>query len=250
MGDRIVEVGVVVCRGGREVGRFSRLLNPQRDIPTDAQRIHGITDADVAACPPFQAVADELTGLLDRSWVVGHNVRFDVGFLAMELALAGCSVEPAGCFDTCQLAATTWDLPNYQLDTVAGAVGVKRGQLHRALADAEAARIIFDRVMEELGGSSQVGVAELQALHTYVPTWPTDPRRSLPGPLYDALTSGRPILIQYVNSEGVSSSRTIRPNACFPVGPHLYLRARCAQAGEMRTFRLDRIMEITGPLPA
>jgi len=192
-------------------------------------------------------IAEPLCGVLRDAWVVGHNIRFDVGFLAMELALAGYSVDPAGCLDTCQLARTVWDLPNYRLDTVANALGLQRNGLHRALGDAVASGVIFNRIVKELGGWSGVALPDLQALHAHVPVWPMAPHRSLPGPLYDALTSGRPISIRYVNGEGRASSRMIRPYACFPVGPHVYVRADCTEAGQLRTFRLDRIMQVSEP---
>ncbi len=77
------------------------------------------------------------------------------------------------------------------------------------------------------------------------------PHRSLPGPLYDALTSGREITIRYVNGTGQASTRTIRLVACFPAGQYTYIRAHCSKAGEVRTFRLDRIgIDRGGELPA
>jgi DNA polymerase III epsilon subunit-like protein len=245
MGDRIVEIGMIMCQPNRKAQRASQLINPQRPIPVDAQRIHGIRDEDVADSPTFDAVAGRVCSALRESWIIGHNTRFDVGFLAMEMALAGRSGEPAGCLDTCQLTGAIWDLPNYQLDTVAASLGMPRSEVHRAFGDALAAKTIFDRIVEELGGPTKVSLSDLQALHKYVPVWPVDPRRSLPGPLYDALTSGRPISIRYVNGDGVASLREIRPFACFPAGRHLYIRADCRQAGELRTFRLDRIVEVS-----
>ncbi|MGB2984591.1 MAG: hypothetical protein WBE26_01800, partial [Phycisphaerae bacterium] len=52
------------------------------------------------------------------------------------------------------------------------------------------------------GGWSDVTLADVEALHSYLPAWPDDPRRSLPGPLYDALTNGRERPIRYLNGNG------------------------------------------------
>ncbi|MFQ5491906.1 MAG: exonuclease domain-containing protein [Phycisphaerae bacterium] len=243
MGDRIVEIGMVICRGNQEIRRIAQLVDPQQPIPANAQEVHGIRDEDVAGSPPFGRISRSVCRALSDAWLIGHNIRFDLGFLAMEIALAGRSVTPAGCLDTCQLAKALWELPNYQLDTVAAALDLQRGPVHRALGDAEASKAIFDEAVNELGGWSGVDSADLEALHAYPPTWPRDPRRSMPGILYDALTSGRPISIRYVNGEGKSSSREIRPYACFPAGRNVYVRAHCNHAGQMRTFRLDRIVE-------
>jgi len=73
------------------------------------------------------------------------------------------------------------------------------------------------------------------------------PRKLLPGPLYDALTGGQPIAIRYVNGDGKASLRMIRPFTCFPVGRHVYVKAHCSETEEMRTFRLDRIVEVADP---
>ncbi|MFH1747698.1 MAG: exonuclease domain-containing protein [Planctomycetota bacterium] len=242
MGDRIVEIGIVICRGTQETGRLSRLVNPERLIPTEAQQVHGISDQDVADCPPFSIVADEMCNALRDTWIVGHNVRFDIGFVAMEIVSGGHHVTPLGCLDTCQLAAALWDLPNYQLDTVVAALALGSNQPHRALGDAELARAVFHRAVEELGGWPDVTLADLQALHSYVPAWPDDPRQGLPGPLFDALTNGGELSIGYINSDGQQSARTICPVACFPAGRYTYVRAHCNKTGELRTFRIDRMV--------
>lgn len=67
----------------------------------------------------------------------------------------------------------------------------------------------------------------------------------MPPLLYDALTTGRSVRICYVNGNAAGSERTIRPVACFAVGRYAYLKAHCAYAGELRTFRLDRITTVS-----
>lgn len=80
MGDRVVELGMIICQGTTEINRSSHLINPGRPIPWDAQRVHGISDQDVSECPPFREIAGKVESTLVDSWVVGHNVRFDTGF--------------------------------------------------------------------------------------------------------------------------------------------------------------------------
>jgi DNA polymerase III epsilon subunit family exonuclease len=250
MGDRIIEVGVVACAPGERPRQASQLVNPDRAIPLESRRVHGIGDEDVSEAPAFSAVARTLGELIAGSWLIGHNVRFDVGFLAMEMALAGYQVDPAGCLDTCQLAAAAFELPDYRLDTLTAALGIQRKAKHRALDDALATQAVFDFTVKEIGDASDLTIADLRALHRYEPTWPAHPRTLLPGPLYDALTSGQLISIGYVNGEGRASQRMIRPFSCFPVGRHVYVRAHCTEAAEMRTFRLDRIVEVADPAAA
>ena len=241
MGDRIVEIGIVVCRGPEEHTRLCQLVNPLRAIPATARQVHGIADEDVADCPTFDTIASDVAAAIDDSWIVGHNVRFDIGFVGMELASAGSAARPASCLDTCQLAKAMWTLPNYQLSTVTHKLELHVDRQHRALDDAAAARAVFGRVVDELGGWQAVTVDDVQALHTSLPSWPSDPRGTLPGRLFDALTNGSALRIRYLNGSGQPSSRMIRPVACFPAGRFTYIRAHCEQAGEVRTFRLDRL---------
>src|SRR5262249_6987607 len=64
--DRIIEIGIVVGRGGEVVERFSWLINPGCPIPEESRAVHGITDEMVADKPPFAAVAAEILAALAR----------------------------------------------------------------------------------------------------------------------------------------------------------------------------------------
>lgn len=54
LGDRVVEIALITGRGTRQLRRLARLVNPGLPIPPEVQRIHGITDRHVAACPGFR----------------------------------------------------------------------------------------------------------------------------------------------------------------------------------------------------
>lgn len=149
--------------------------------------------------------------------------------------------QPAGCFDTCQIARAVWDLSDYRLHTLTRHLGLRPRRLHRALNDAIAARRVFDLAVQELGGFGNVTTEQLAALHNCQPLWPAPAEESLPPLLYDALTTGQSVHIRYVNGHGGGAVRTIRPVACFTVGRHAYVKARCGLAGELRTFRVDQI---------
>jgi DNA polymerase III epsilon subunit family exonuclease len=247
MGDRIIELGLITCKPRQEPRHASQLINPDRPIPADARRVHGIMDADVANVPRFEAVAKTVGKLFQGAWLVGHNIRFDVGFLAMEFALSGCRVEPAGCLDTCQLAAAAWELPDYRLDTITSKLGIARTTKHRALDDALATQKVFNMAVEVLCKTPNRTIADLQSAHRYRPTWPINPQTLLPGLLYDALTSGQPISIRYENGKGQTSRRVIRPLTCFNLGSRVYIKAFCTKTAEIRTFRLDHIIDVSDP---
>jgi DNA polymerase-3 subunit epsilon len=89
LSDRIVEVAVVRFGKGGQVATLDRRVNPGVKIPRESTRVHGISDADVAECPAFAALAPELVAFLDGCDLAGYNVRqFDVPVLLREFELA------------------------------------------------------------------------------------------------------------------------------------------------------------------
>lgn len=88
--DRIIELAVVkLCPDG-SMSTYCRRVNPGIPIPPETTRIHGITDEDVAGCPPFKDLAAEIFELLEGCDLAGYNVaRFDIPMLAEEFLRAG-----------------------------------------------------------------------------------------------------------------------------------------------------------------
>ena len=87
-GDRVIEIGCVELLSRRVSDRhFHRYLNPEREVPIEAQRIHGLTDEFLADKPKFRDVAAEFADFIRDAELVIHNAPFDVGFLDRELQL-------------------------------------------------------------------------------------------------------------------------------------------------------------------
>ena len=87
-GHRIIEIGCLELVNRRLTGReYHRFLNPERAIDEGAERVHGISNADLEGQPRFAEIADELLEFLRNSELVIHNAEFDVGFLEYELTL-------------------------------------------------------------------------------------------------------------------------------------------------------------------
>lgn len=95
-GHRIVEIGAVELFNHVPTGRtFHTYVNPGREMPADALRVHGLTSAFLAEQPLFADVVDEFLAFLDHDGeanpaparLVIHNAEFDIAFLNMELAL-------------------------------------------------------------------------------------------------------------------------------------------------------------------
>ena len=88
-GDRIIEIAAMKIKDGKVVDKFYSLVNPNRLIPSQATRINNITDDMVEKAPTASEVLPKMLTFISSSCVAGHNVRFDLNFLAYELALAG-----------------------------------------------------------------------------------------------------------------------------------------------------------------
>ena len=83
--DRIVEISIVKIMPDNSRETSTQRINPQRHIPEETTRIHGISDSDVADCPSFKEIAHELYQNINDSDLCGYNlIRFDVPMLIEE----------------------------------------------------------------------------------------------------------------------------------------------------------------------
>src|SRR5215216_5958385 len=142
--DAIIEIGAVKFKGHRVEEEWSTLLNPNRHIPEFVSGLTGITDAEVRNAPRFQEVAVELEAFVGNAPVVGHNVRFDLGFL-----------QRAGLFqynevvDTYELASVLMPTASrYNLGALGKQLGILLPATHRALDDARVTMAAFNRLVE------------------------------------------------------------------------------------------------------
>ena len=143
-GHRIIEIGCIELVNRRLTGReYHRFLDPERDIDEGAERVHGISRADLKGQPRFADVADELLEFLSDSELVIHNAEFDVGFLEYELRLMGHShsaiADHAMVLDTLTLAREIHPGQRNSLDALCKRydVDASRRDVHGALIDAE-----------------------------------------------------------------------------------------------------------------
>lgn len=143
-GHRVIEIGCIELVNRRLTGReFHRFLNPERDIDEGAERVHGISRADLEGQPRFGDIADELLDFLKGSELVIHNAEFDVGFIEHELRLMQHR-EPtidahASVLDTLTLARKIHPGQRNSLDALCKRyeVDASKRDLHGALIDAD-----------------------------------------------------------------------------------------------------------------
>jgi DNA polymerase-3 subunit epsilon len=172
-GDRLVEIGCIEMVNRVTTGRtWHCYFNPQREMPLEAERIHGLSDAFLADKPLFAAKAQDFLDFIADSPLVAHNATFDFGFLNAELAL--CNLPGLGLermIDTVAIARMRHPGAKNSLDALCTRYGIDRSHrtLHGALLDAE----LLSQVYVELTGGRQIGlelVAEIEMVTVEVST--------------------------------------------------------------------------------
>ncbi len=164
-GDRVIEVAAVELVNLLPTGAtFHRLVDPERDIPAEASRIHGFTSADLAGKPVFAAVAADMLAFLGDAPIIAHNAPFDFGFLDAELLRAGFPrLDRSRMVDSLVLAKERYPgMPN-SLDALCRRLGVDNSMRasHNAILDCT----LLAQVYLELMGGKQPGL-ELAAITT------------------------------------------------------------------------------------
>ena len=164
--DTITEIGAVKVRGGQCLGTFQTLVNPGRAIPPTITVLTGITESMVARAPRVESVLPALLEFMGDAVVVGHNVRFDVGFLAAALERDGRPPLTAPTVDTVALARRLVrdEVPNCKLGTLARCFRLSHQPSHRALDDALATADLLHVLLERAGSLGVTGLDDLTSL--------------------------------------------------------------------------------------
>jgi DNA polymerase-3 subunit epsilon len=157
-GDRMVEIGCVEIYNRVETGRhFHAYFNPDRDMPFEAEAVHGLSAIFLSDKPRFSEKVEELLEFIADSPLVAHNAGFDFGFLNFELERCGrSSVCMSRMRDTLQLARTRHPGAKHSLDALCMRFGIDRSHRikHGALLDAQ----LLAQVYIELTGGRQIGL--------------------------------------------------------------------------------------------
>ncbi len=163
-GDRLTEFAAVRVSGGKIVGIFESLINPQRSIPPSVTRLTDITDAMVADAPTFGEIADAVREALEGSVFVAHNVGFDWRLLQSEFQR--CRGGRLGGERLCTLRMARRlhpELPRRNLHALADYYAIAPERWHRAGSDARATAEIFVRFLSRLGDQGVANWGCLQA---------------------------------------------------------------------------------------
>jgi DNA polymerase III subunit epsilon len=243
-GDRVVEIALARFRGGVMENFYSTLVNPERSISPGATRVHGITNLDVADSPRFREIAALVCVEMEGAVIVGHNARFDLGFMTNEFQIARVNSPANLALDTLTLLRRFFSFRSNALQNVADSLGIERITSHRALADVLTTREVFEYILSQLAPSSLRELLHMQG--GPIPWADTTAREELPLPpaLEEALRSRRRLFLRYVDESGYKTERWVSVLRVWSGNDYIYLRAHCHLRDAERSFRLDRVVEM------
>ncbi len=155
-GDRLVEIGGVELINHVPTGNFYHVyINPQRDMPEEAFRVHGLSEEFLSDKPLFDQVADEFLEFVGDGTLVIHNAAFDMGFINFELERCGRRIiSNTQVIDTLEIARRKHPSGPNSLDALCSRYGIDNSKRvkHGALLDAE---ILAEVYLEMIGGKQR-----------------------------------------------------------------------------------------------
>lgn len=145
--EKITEIAIIIHDGKKVLNEFSTLINPERKIPYRITQITGINNKMVEDAPKFYEIAKQIVELTENKIIVGHNVRFDYGFIRNEFKSLGYEYKKP-TLDTIKLARKLIPgKPSYGLGKLCQTLGIENPDRHRALGDASATKTLFELLL-------------------------------------------------------------------------------------------------------
>lgn len=153
-GHKIVEIGCVEMINGVRTGKTYHIyINPQRDMPEAAFRIHGISNDFLQDKPLFKDIAQDFIDFIKDSKLIIHNAAFDMKFINFELRQCDMEIIERGVvIDSLQMARNKFPGSPNSLDALCKRFNIDSSKRtkHGALLDSE---LLADVYLELCGGS-------------------------------------------------------------------------------------------------
>lgn len=162
----ITEIGAARFRGGERLATLRTFVHPGHSIPHRITLLNGIGDHTVRDAPPVDAVLPTLLEFIGDAVIVGHNVRYDLGYLDAALERSGRPRLSNRSIDTLALARRLVrdEVPNCKLGTLADRLRLAHRPSHRALDDVLATADLLHLLLERAGRLGVRGLDDLTAL--------------------------------------------------------------------------------------
>ena len=149
---RIVEIACIETKELTPTNKvFHRLINPKRNVPQEAFKVHGFSTEFLSSKETFDSVADDLTQFIKGKKIIIHNAPFDLGFLNHELRLLKKDeIKSENIVDTLDLARGKFPGTSNSLDALCRRFNISlvRRTKHNALLDCELLREVYINLLD------------------------------------------------------------------------------------------------------
>ena len=151
-GHKLVEIACIETKDLIPTGEvFHKLVNPQRDIPEEAFKIHGFSKEFLSNKETFDKIADELLSFIKGKKIIIHNASFDLSFLNGELnAIQKKIVDSKLVIDSLELARNKFPGTSNSLDALCKKfnIDLSKRTKHNALLDCELLREVYINLLD------------------------------------------------------------------------------------------------------
>ena len=151
-GHRIVEIACLETKDLIATGNvFHRLINPERNIPEDAFKIHGFSEKFLSTKEKFDKIADDFLNFIDGKKMIIHNASFDLGFLNGELkSLNKNTIDPKNVVDSLEIARNKFPGISNSLDALCKRfnIDLSKRTKHNALLDCQLLREVYINLLD------------------------------------------------------------------------------------------------------
>ena len=149
---RIVEIACIETNDLLPTKKiFHKMINPQRDVPEEAFKVHGFSTEFLKNKETFDKVADDFLSFVDDKKIIIHNASFDLGFLNHELKLIKKKeIKNVNIVDSLEIARNKFPGASNSLDALCRRfnIDLSRREKHNALLDCELLREVYINLLD------------------------------------------------------------------------------------------------------
>ena len=151
-GHKIVEIACIETKDLIPTGNiFHKLINPKRDVPNEAFKIHGFSSEFLSNKETFDQIADDFLNFIKEKRIIIHNAPFDLGFLNGELNLIKKKlIDKKLIVDSLEIARNKFPNTSNSLDALCKKfnIDLSKRQKHNALLDCELLREVYINLLD------------------------------------------------------------------------------------------------------
>ena len=151
-GHKVVEIACIETKDLIATGKvFHKLINPKRNMPDEAFRVHGFSQEFLSDKETFDQIADEFLNFIKDKKIIIHNASFDLGFLDGELGfIQKEKINKKLIIDSLEIARNKFPGASNSLDSLCKRFNIELSQRikHNALLDCELLREVYINLLD------------------------------------------------------------------------------------------------------